>query len=227
LKYLLPALCLFAVAGSTAIHAQDGVAPQPQPKLEDSAVPSEAAPAKPDEAAELADPGVWPDWKTREIVLLKKIFGLPAVFATAPAALADQFRKFPKEWGQNWNGFGKRAASEYGQYVVYAGIESVVQALHKEDPRYFRSGQGNFFQRTGHVIARTFVARKQGGGNTFALSLPAAAYGSWAIASRWNPRSLRTPMSVFEWGSSGVEMKASANFFREFWPDVKSLFRKK
>ena len=224
MKHTLRTLCLLAATMGTASHAQDSV---PQPKTGDPGAASEAIPAKVDEATELADPAVWPDWKTREIVLLKKIFGPQAIFATAPAALADQVRRFPAEWEQNWNGFGKRAASEYGQYVVYAGIESTVQAIHKEDPRYFRRGKGNFFQRTGHVIARTFVARKQGGGDTFALSLPAAAYGSWAIASRWNPRSLRTPMSIFEWGSSGVEMKASSNFFREFWPDVKSLFRKK
>ena len=210
MKYALSTLCLLAIALGPAGYGQE---PEPPPKA--------------DESVELADPMVWPDWKGREIVLLKRVFGLQALFAIAPAAVADQARRFPREWEQHWDGFGKRAASEYGQFVIYAGIESAVQALHHEDPRYFRRGTGNFFQRTGHVIARTFVARKKGGGDTFALSLPAAAYGSWAIASRWNPRSLHGPLSVFEWGSSGVEMKASANFFREFWPDVKGFFRKK
>lgn len=208
----------------TASLAQDNAT---QPKPEDPAIASQAAPAALDQAAEPSDPAIWPDWKTREIILLKKIFGPPALLSTAPAALADQIRTFPKEWGRNGRGFGKRAASEYGQYVFYVGIEGAVQALHKEDPRYFRLGEGNFFRRTAHVIVRTFVARKQGGGDTIALSLPAASYGSWAIATRWNPRSLRTPMSIFEWGSTGVEMKASANFIREFWPDVKKFVRKK
>jgi len=224
LRRILPALCLLG-AMTIACLAQDN--PAPTPPASEPATPE--APAKVDEATELADPGIWPSWKTRELVLLKKVFGPQAIFATAPAALADQFRNFPKEWGSewNWHGFGRRAASEYGQFVVYAGIESAVQALHKEDPRYFRLGKGNFFRRTAHVVAGTFVARKKDGGSTFALSLPAASYGSWAIASRWNPRSLHGPVSILEYGSTGVEMKASANFFREYWPDVKSLFRKK
>ena len=224
MRRLLPALCLLG-AWNSAILAQDNVAAT-APAPENAAV---EAPAKVDEATELADPSVWPSWQTRELLLLKKVFGPQAIVATAPAALADQFRTFPKEWGSewNWSGFGRRAASEYGQFVIYAGIESVVQALHKEDPRYFRLGKGNFFRRTAHVVTGTFVARKKDGGSTFALSLPAASYGSWAIASRWNPRSLHGPVSILEYGSTGVEMKASANFFREYWPDVKSLFRKK
>jgi hypothetical protein len=220
----LPILCLLAAATGAAGLAQDR---DQKPKTGDPAGAAAAAPAPAREAAEMTDPTIRPNWKTREIVLLKKIFGPSALVATAPAALSDQVRKFPKEWGHDWNGFGKRAASEYGQYVLYAGIESVVQVIHKEDPRYFRLGEGNFFRRTAHVIVRTFVAKKDGGGDTFALSLPAASFGSWAIATRWNPRSLRNAASIFEWGSTGVETKASTNFFREFWPDVKGLFRKK
>jgi len=201
-----------------AIHA---------PSYGQSGAVAAASPAPAELAADLADPAMWPDWKTREIVLIKKLFGPQAIVATVPAAVADQVREFPKEWGPHGDGFGKRAASEYGQYILYSGIESAVQTIHKEDPRYFRLRTGNFFHRTAHVISGTFTARTQNGGKTFALSLPAASCGSWAIATRWNPRSLRTPISILEWGSTGVEMKAAANFFREFWPDVKNLFRRK
>jgi len=105
-------------------------------------------------------------------------------------------------------------------------IESSVQWLHKEDPRYFRSGQGNFFRRTGHVIGNTAVVHNTSGGRTVSLALPAFAYGSWAIATRWSPDSLRGPGSIFRWGSSNVGVKMAGNFIREFWPDVKSMFRR-
>jgi len=118
LKPILSFICLLA-----AIHA---------PSYAQSGVVAGAAPAPADPAGDLADPAIWPDWKTREIALIKKLFGPQAIVATVPPALADQVREFPKEWEPHWDGFGKRAASEYGQYILYSGIESAVQTIHKE-----------------------------------------------------------------------------------------------
>jgi hypothetical protein len=100
-----------------------------------------------------------------------------------------------------------------------------VQKLHKEDPRYFRRGQGNVFRRTYHVVENTVVVHSTDGHCTMSLALPASAYGNWAIATRWSPDDLRGPGSIFRWGTSNVGMKVAGNFVREFWPDVKGAFR--
>jgi hypothetical protein len=104
-------------------------------------------------------------------------------------------------------------------------IQSGVQKLHKEDPRYFRRGAGNFFARTFHVIANTVVVHSTDGGRTVCLALPAEAYGSWAIAARWYPADQQGLGSFFKWGSSNAGLKFAGNFAREFWPDVRNLFR--
>jgi hypothetical protein len=60
-----------------------------------------------------------------------------------------------------------------------------------------------------------------------AWSLPANAYGSWAIATLWSPREYRSAASIAEWGTAGLGGTAGLNFFREFWPDLKSVFQRK
>lgn len=155
----------------------------------------------------------------------KRLFSLEAIGATLPGAALQQIHNWPDEWGKHRAGFEKRVASLYGQFVIGVLIEDGVKAIHKEDTRYRRSGQGNFFRRTGHVIARTVTARNPSGGRTMAWSMPANAYGSWAIATMWSPREYRTAASIAEWGTAGMGTVAGTNFLKEFWPDLKSVFR--
>lgn len=177
--------------------------------------------AEPEDAAEVT-------WKMRQKVLLKKMFGLQAFYETVPGTISDHLRNFPEQWGRGGEGFGKRLASQYGQFVLSDLIEGTVQTIHKEDPRYFRLGSGGVRRRTIHAVATSFWVRKPGGGHTFAYSLPASVYGSWAIATRWSPPDLQTPGKIVLWGSVGMGIKVSANVFREYWPDIKQrVFKKK
>jgi len=150
-----------------------------------------------------------------------------ALLATAPGTILDQIHEFPKEWGEGVPAAEKRAASLYGQFVIGDMIERGVKAIDKENTHYRRVGAGSFFLRLEHAVAFTVVARKSDSGYMPAYSTLANDYGSWAIATLWSPRSLRNPASIFEWGTGNVGVRAGGNFLREFWPDVKSIFRKK
>ena len=163
----------------------------------------------------------------KQKTFLKRMFSVQAVTATVPGAILQQFHDWPEEWGRRRDGFEKRVGSLYGQFVIGVAIEDTVKVIHHEDTTYRRLGHGNFFQRTAHVITDTVTARKPDGSRTMAYSLPANAYGSWAIATLWSPREFRTPGSIFEWGSAGMGTMAGTNFLKEFWPDLKSVFKKK
>jgi hypothetical protein len=148
-----------------------------------------------------------------------------ALLATAPGTLLDQIHEFPKEWGTGARGAEKRAASLYGQFVIGDILERSVKAIDKENTHYRRLGSGNFFLRFEHAVAFTVVARTPSGFSPAYATL-ANDYGSWAIATLWSPHSLRNPESIFEWGTGNVGVRAGGNFLREFWPDVKSIFKK-
>jgi hypothetical protein len=178
----------------------------------------------------LAAPGVFHAQdaaETKSESFLKRMFSLEALKATLPGAVLQQVHDWPEEWGNRPAGFEKRAASLYGQFVIGAAIEEGVKAIHQEDTTYRRLGRGNFIKRTAHVITDTVTARKPDGHRTMSYSMPANAYGSWAIATLWSPREFRTAGSIFEWGSASVGTAAGSNFAREFWPDVKGVFRRK
>jgi hypothetical protein len=193
------------VTGAVLCHAQDGA---PVAKRADAT--AKAAPSVP-----LHQP------------ILKRLFSMAALTSTVPGAILQQVHDWPDEWGRKRLGFEKRLGSLYGQFVVGVLIEDGVKAIHQEDTRYRRLGQGNVFKRTAHVITDTVTARKPDGSRTAALSMVANDYGSWAIATLWSPREFRNAESIFEWGTAGVGVSAGTNFLREFWPDLKSIFRKK
>ena len=201
----LSVLCLL-LATIGVVYGQDETAP-----------PESTADSLP------ADPNAPAPQKT----FVKRLFSLEAVTATLPGAVMQQFHDWPTEWGTKRDGFEKRVGSLYGQFVVGLGIEAGVKAVHHEDTRYRRRGYGNFFSRTGYVVVHTILARNDDGGLTMAYSMPANAYGSWAIATLWSPREFRNAGSIFEWGSAGVGTVALTKFVKEFWPDLKGVFHKK
>ena len=157
----------------------------------------------------------------------QNLFTWQAVSATLPAATIEQLHGWPAEWGRNDVGFGKRAASLFGQFVIGNAIEDGVRAIHPQNTMYHRLGEGNFFKRFGHVAVRTVIAGKPGGGYEPAYSRLANAYGSWAVATLWSPDEFRTAGSIAKWGTAGVGAMALSNLAREFWPDLKHLFHKK
>jgi hypothetical protein len=203
---------LLLAAGSCL--AQE-VAPDPVP------APDPAPSAAP------AAPTTTPSQPPRQKHFYQKIFTLQALYSTVPSAVVQQLHDWPDQWGKKRAGFEKRIASLYGQFVIGSLIEDGVKAVHPEDTRYTRLGQGNFFRRTSHAVVHTFLAGTPNGGTTPAYSLLANSYGSWAIATLWSPQDLRNPRSIAEWGTAGMGATVSANVIREYWPDLKHLFKRK
>jgi len=215
LKTGLPALCIivFGLAGTG--WAQDDPASGIAPALTPVTAPESPALVAPVPV------------ETPQKPFYKKLFTPQAVMSTLPGAAVQQLHDWPGEWGQTGAGFEKRAASLYGQFVIGALIEDGVKTVHKEDTRYRRLGEGNFFKRTGHAVVTTFVAHKPDGTGTPAFSLLANSYGSWAIATLWSPREYRTPGSIAQWGTTGLGVTVVADVFREFWPDLKKHLHSK
>lgn len=170
---------------------------------------------KPDRPASL-------DGKQRVKEYLKSLVRPSAVFSNVLIAGLEEARNFPHEWRRTGTGFEKRLASQYAQYFLDNTIELGFSALHHEDNRYVRMGEGNVFKRFGKVVKSTVVVSSLHGGQTVALGQIAGAYGSWAIASQvWEPASEQRGSRVLLWGSVNLAAKGGRNFIREFGPDLK------
>ena len=215
---------LLFVCGSVLALAQEPVTPAPDQST--SPTPAVPAASSSDIVLDPNQPDPPPaDWHGRLEVYLKSLVGPQVVFEVLPEAVWDHARKFPKEWGSHGIGFADRLGSEYAQFILSQTIQLGFAAIHKEDPRYFRVGQGNFFRRTGHAIRGAVIVSNTKGGETLAVGEIAGAFGSWAIASQWwEPRSEQSFGHVMLWGGVPLATKAGTNILREFWPDAKRKF---
>jgi hypothetical protein len=163
------------------------------------------------------------------------------------AALSQGENEFPA-YGQGAAGYGKRFGAALADEIS-AGFWSnyAYPTLFKEDPRYFRLGEGGFGQRLGYSFKQEFVCHTDKGGRSFSFSNVLGAFTAGAISNAYYPGNslIRTipatatspARPVYE-NDRGVELTMSrasialgygvlGGIFDEFWPDIhKKLFHK-
>jgi hypothetical protein len=132
-------------------------------------------------------------------------------------------------YGQGAAGYGKR----FGAYFADGTIENfmtgaVLPSLFRQDPRYFQSGKGSFFRRSGYAASRIFVTRGDSGRSEFNGS---EVFGSALAAGistySYHPHEDRTVTNTLSvWGSQ-VGYDTITLVIKEFWPDIRRKMQKK
>jgi hypothetical protein len=146
-------------------------------------------------------------------------------------------------YGQGAEGYGKR----YGAYAADGTIENffvgaILPSVLRQDPRYFQSGHGSFFNRTEYAVSRIFVTRSDSGHSQFNYSeIVGAALASAISTYSYHPhpgyhpqpgvnvpyissdRTLKNTASV--WGSQ-VGYDTITLVVKEFWPDIRRKLKK-
>ena len=152
----------------------------------------------------------------------------PYLSAGFQAGLSQATNSF-EGYGQGASGYGKRFGS-----ALLDGADSAFfsnffyPVLFKQDPRYFRLGEGTKKRRLWYVMEQEFMTKKDSDrSQTFSYSNVLGALTAGGISNAYYPQEergfgltmSRTAVS-FGWGMVG-------NFVLEFWPDVsKGLLHK-
>jgi hypothetical protein len=132
-------------------------------------------------------------------------------------------------YGQGAEGYGKR----YGAALADGTIENfltsaVLPALLRQDPRFFQSGQGGFWHRTGYALSRVIVTRGDSGRSQANYSeIFGSAISAGISTYSYHPRAdrnVRNAASV--WGTQ-VGYDTLTYVVKEFWPDIRRKLRKK
>lgn len=156
------------------------------------------------------------------------------------AGLSQAEDEFPA-YGQGAAGYGKRFAASLADEVSGGFFYNYAYpVLLKEDPRYFRRGEGGFARRTLYSLEQEFVCHTDKGGRMFHFSNVLGAFTSGAISNlyypgnsliRTIPATATTPaVPVYE-NDRGVALTLSrtaialgygtiGGLFDEFWPDL-------
>jgi hypothetical protein len=146
-------------------------------------------------------------------------------------------------YGQGAEGYAKR----YGAYAADGTIENffvgaILPSVLRQDPRYFQSGKGSFFNRSGYAVSRIFVTRTDSGHSQFNYSeIFGSAIAAGISTYSYHPhpgyhpqpgvdvpyvasdRTLRNTASV--WGSQ-VGYDTITLVIKEFWPDIRRKLKK-
>jgi hypothetical protein len=154
-------------------------------------------------------------------------FGLRGVAGAAFGGLVGQATNTPSEWGQGVSGYATRFASGFGENLSRQSMAFALETALHEDPRYFPSTEKGFKSRIKNVLLQTVVARTDSGGERFAYSRIASAFGTGQLVNAWSPNSNSTIHSGFIRGLIILGGDAGYNFLQEFVPFIrpKSLKR--
>jgi len=149
-----------------------------------------------------------------------KIRWKDSLIKTALGASWAEARNSPHEWNRTWAGFGKRAASSYGQRLIKGATELAVSStVTHEDLRYHKSNQEGAWLRLKYALVRTlWVPRDVGDGNTFAAGRVTGAFVAGQLSRTWMPSRVATFNAGAQNMGLSLSVDAGINVLREFWP---------
>src|SRR5215470_8823446 len=165
--------------------------------------------------------------KRKMTIAYKDSFDWPVYPTAAAFALLYQLEDQNPSFGQGLKGYAKRFAGAYGdQLIGNMMTEGIMPSLTREDPRYFRLGEGSTKHRMVYALTRILVTRTDSGRNTFNVSEVAGNSIAVAVSNAWYPDT-RTAHDAISKLSIQLATDAFSNVLKEFWPDVKRHFQKK
>jgi hypothetical protein len=151
-------------------------------------------------------------------------FGVAAFDAGLSQAEGD----FPG-YGGGMQGYAKRFGASYADNFDGTMLgNAIFPILLKQDPRYFRRGEGSFTSRLLYSISTTVWCKNDNGSHGPNYSNILGNLTAGGISNLYYPASDRGAGLTFERGLTVTAYGAFGGIFNEFWPDIaKKLFKDK
>lgn len=137
------------------------------------------------------------------------------------AGLGQATNEFPG-YGQGAAGYGKRYGASLADQVSSSFFANFVYpTLLKEDPRYFRLGQGSIKRRIGYSLAQEFVTVTDKGTRRFNFSNVLGAFSSGGLSNVYYPQTDRGFSLTMSRSAISLLYGSAGGLVDEFWPDIK------
>lgn len=194
---------LLSLSVALSINAQQPT-PQSTPQKDDSK-----------SANQTTQTYVRPDKETRRKDYLKNLFGPVALARTVGVAGIRTWSNSPEEWGGQWEGFGRRVASEFGENAIRQTTIYALDEPLKLDSKFYRSQKRDFGSKFKNAVISPFTARNKNGKRVFGLPRIAGTYASNIIAAEaWYPKRFSYKDGLRN-GTISLGINAAFNLFRE------------
>jgi hypothetical protein len=146
---------------------------------------------------------------------------LGSAFTAGIGQARDSFH----DYGQGWEGYGKRFGSSVASNASshLFGTFLLPSMLH-QDPRYFVKLYGTPGQRVRYALERVVLTRTDDGRETFNWSFIMGGLMAEGLATSYLPSSERTVPKTFDRFGVRIGFSALDNVVKEYWPTIfKSL----
>ena len=130
----------------------------------------------------------------------------------------------PEEWGQSWEGWGKRYLQREADVTISNSIEAGLGAIWGEDPRYIPSGRKGIWPRARYSMKTVFLGQYRDGHLGVAYGRIASNVFNNLIENTWLPPSATTWQATTTRALEGFLGRLGGNLWAEFWPDAKRRF---
>jgi hypothetical protein len=154
----------------------------------------------------------------------------PFAFAAAgfQAGLGQATNEFPG-YGQGAAGYGKRYGASFADATSSNFFANFMYpVLLKEDPRYFRLGEGSIKHRIMYSLAQEFVTHTDKGTRRFNFSNVLGAFSAGGLSNVYYPQSDRGFGLTMSRSAISLAYGAAGGLIDEFWTDIdKKLFHHK
>ncbi len=143
------------------------------------------------------------------------------VFAGAQAGLSQSENRLPG-YGQGAAGYGKRYGAAVADVTDHEFMSNFLfPVLLKQDPRYFRLGQGSIKHRFIYSLEQEFWCRTDRGTRQFNYSKVLGAFASKAVSNAYDPPADRGVGLTLSRSAVSLLSGLATNLGAEFWPDIK------
>lgn len=157
-----------------------------------------------------------PDSRTRFKRYVKSVVGPVALAKNVVFAGYSTWRNSPVEWGDNWEGFGRRLASGVGRSAIKGTTTYALDEAFKLDSAFYRSKKTTLGGRLGDALLSAFTARKPDGKKVFGFPRIAGTYAASVIsAEAWYPKRFNYKNGLKS-GTISIGLNAVFNVFKEF-----------
>ncbi|HLH08550.1 MAG TPA: hypothetical protein VKW78_15020 [Terriglobales bacterium] len=137
----------------------------------------------------------------------------------------DEFR----EYGQGASGYFKRYGAALADNTSSGFFANFLYPIvFKDDPRYFRAGQGSIKRRVGYSLAQEFVCHSDKGTSRTNFPNILGAFTAGAISNSYYPPSDRGFGLTMSRSAISLLYGSVGGLMSEFWPDIdRKVFHKK
>src|SRR5688572_26431935 len=156
---------------------------------------------------------------------VNRLVGPWSLMTAGYASAMDASQDDPLEWDGRGDAYARRFSARIATRFVRNSIRLGIESFTHEDPRFFRSGETGFRQRTKIVLLQSVRARKEGGGTTFAYGRVIGAFAAAQISQLWYPGSRDGFRENLQRGGMVLVADLGTRMLREFWPEVRRALR--